>query len=184
MPGVGLRAKSYGSWGSKFTPEVSSMWVTVDVPRIWSLPDSALEKRYSSFNVWRLKGRKKGGKEGREEGKKEKIKEGGNGHFRKSQRNSCSTDVFFQSYSLTDCWGQWKISRPSLSEAISGLWVPEDGRDFEGQELWHQGPSSALAVVVLHLVVPICESPQADVTGDTISLGLEVLGRLIAFAGS
>lgn len=50
--------------------------------------------------------------------------------------------------------------------------------------MWDQGSSRALAVVVLRLVAPICESPRAEVTGDAISLGLEVLGRLIAFAGS
>lgn len=74
IPCIDLRAKSFGYWESKFTSEVSSVWVTVEVPKTWSSPDSALGKRYSSFNVWRLEGREEGGREGRAEGKKEKRK--------------------------------------------------------------------------------------------------------------
>lgn len=53
-----------------------------------------------------------------------------------------------------------------------------------GQWVRGRGPSGALTEAVLHLVVPIYDSPQAKVPGAAISPGMEVLGLLIAFADS
>ena len=75
--------------------------VSVEVPEIWSSPNHNLGKRHFSFNVWRSERTKEGGREG-----KENRKEGGNGHFRMSERNSSSTDAFPQSYSMTSFQGQ------------------------------------------------------------------------------
>ena len=83
------------------SPQKSAhMWVSIKVPQIWSSPDHNLGNKHFSFNIWRLERRKKGEREG-----KGKRKEGGNGHFRKSQRNS-STDAFPQSYSTSSFQGQ------------------------------------------------------------------------------
>lgn len=64
------------------------------------------------------------------------------------------------------------------------LRVPQDGRNLEVQLVRGPGSSGALVVVALDSVVPTCDSSQAKVTGTAISLGLVVLGLLIAFAGS
>lgn len=78
--------------------------------------------------MWRLERTKEGGREG-----KENRKEGGNGHFRKSQRNSSSTDAFPQSYSMTCFQGQWKSQSQPWVWVSGRLRVPEDSRGLEGQ---------------------------------------------------